>query len=185
MGKDDDPAEPLVSLIATIDATGSIEHRDAGFWRRAAAGERIASLTRNRAVVLGRLTFSALSFLQPDRYYFVLTRDPDLLEEGGARFLSGYGYWFMPGLEQALLAARHVSGRVRAPELFVVGGAGVLAEAYPHARRVYRTTSRGRPPGPTRLAGLTEAGWRTVHAERPTRSEDGSEHLFEVVERAG
>jgi len=176
-------AEPFVSLIATVDETGCIEPRDAGFWRRAGAAKRLDSLTRNRAVVLGRLTFSALSFLQPDRYFFVLTRDPELLEEGGARFLSGYGYWFMPALPEALTAARHIAKRVGTPELFVVGGAGVLAEAYPLAHRVYRTTARGGRKGPTRLEGLGYAGWRSVHAERPTTSEDGSEHIFEVFER--
>lgn len=178
-------ADPFVSLITTVDAAGCIEPRDAGFWRRAGAAERIAGLTRNRAVIMGRLTFSALSFLHPDRFSFVLTRDPDLLEEGGARFLTGYGYWFMPGLAEALVAARHVSKRVAAPELFVVGGAGVLAEALPSAQRIYRTIAHGRPAGATRLEGLGAPGWRTLHAERPTRSNDGSEHVFEVIERAG
>jgi dihydrofolate reductase len=178
-------ASPFVSLIATVDESGGIEARDVGFWRRSGSVERLDALTRNRAIVLGRRTYASLSFLSPDRWFFVLTRDPDLLEEGGARFLSGYGYWFMPTLAAAIEAARHTSRRISAPELFVLGGAGVLAEAYPSAQRVYRTLARGQRSCTEQLAGLGAPGWRSVHAERAVRSADGSEHQFEVLERLG
>lgn len=176
-------ADPFVSLIATVNGSGAIEPRDANFWRRTGSADRLAALTRNRAVVLGRRTYASLSFLSPDRWFFVLTRDPDLLEEGGARYLSGYGYWFMPSLGAAIEAARHTSRRISAPELFVLGGSGVLAEAYPAAQRVYRTLARGERSGTDRLDGLGDGGWRSVHAERPVRNADGSEHQFEVLER--
>lgn len=177
-------AEPFVSLIATVDENSRIEARDPSFWRRTGSTGRLDALTRNRAIVLGRRTYASLSFLSPDRWFFVLTRDSDLLEEGGARYLSGYGYWFMPTLEAAIEAARHTSRRISAPELFVLGGASVLAEAYPAARRVYRTLARGQRSCAERLAGLGDAGWRSVHAERSVRNADGSEHLFEVLERS-
>ncbi|MEW5965048.1 MAG: dihydrofolate reductase [Pseudomonadota bacterium] len=176
-------AEPIVSLIATVDENGSIEARDANFWRRTGSAERLDALTRNRAIVLGRRTYASLSFLSPDRWFFVLTRDPDLLEEGGARYLSGYGFWFMPDLGAGIEAARHIAQRVSAPELFVLGGAGVLAEAYPAAQRVYRTLARGQRSCTERLAGLGDGGWRSVHAERSVRNADGSEHQFAVLER--
>lgn len=172
----------IVSLIATVNGRGALVRRDGVHYRRPGEIERIAQLTKGRAVIVGRRTFGALSMIPPDRWFLVLTRDDELLEEGGVRFLSGHGYWFMPNFADALHSARNLCVRASAPEIFVAGGPGVFAEALPLAGRVYRIAGEAPPiERAPALPAAETAGWRRLLAEaRPPAAP-----AFEIIERAG
>lgn len=165
-------------MIVAVDRHGALVRRDGVHFRRPAEIDRIAQLTRGRAVILGRRTFAAFSMIPPDRWYLVLTRDEDLLSEGGVRYLSGYGYWFIPSFQEALHSARSLSKRASAPELFVAGGPEAFGEALPLAARVYRLLADA--PAIEAAAALPSRatkGWRSVLAE------PGGASQFEIIER--
>jgi len=167
-----------VPLSAAGDGRGALVRRDGVHFRRPAEMDRIAQLTRGRAVILGRRTFAAFAMIPPDRWYLVLTRDEDLLAEGGVRYLSGYGFWFVPCFEEALHSARSLSRRASSPELFVAGGPAAFGEALPLAGRVYLLPG-GAPPlesGPV-LPSRATKGWRSLFAE------PGGSAAFEIIER--
>lgn len=169
-----------VSLLVSVDRDGALARRDGIHYRRPSELDRIAQLTRNRAVVVGRRTFSALTMIPPDRWYLVLTADEDLLAEGGVRYLSGFGHWFMPSFEEALASARSLSTRASAPELFVLGGPRLLADTLPLTRRVYRLPADAPPvDGAPALPSAATPGWRQVFREGSTAAQ-----AFEIVERA-
>jgi dihydrofolate reductase len=169
----------MVSLLAAVDPHGVLARRDGPHYRSPQEIDRIGRLTHRRAVILGRKTFGALSMVPPDRWFLVLTRDEDLLAEGGVRYLSGYGYWFLPSFAEALHAARTLSHRASAPELFVAGGPEPFAEALPLAQRLYRM--RVEAPQVTPAVALPQPstpGWRLLHTEIGSAG-----HKFEIVGR--
>jgi len=169
-----------VSLLAAVDAHGALARRDGLHCRSPHEIGRIARLTRARAVIIGRKTFSSLSIVPPDRWFLVLTRDEDLLAEGGVRYLSGYGYWFVPSFAEALHAAQTLSHRASAPELFVAGGPDPFGEALRLAQRIY--LMRVEAPQVAHAIALprpSTPGWRVVHAEHGS-----PDHTFEIIERS-
>jgi len=168
----------MVSLLVSIDRSGALARRDGAHFRRPADLDRIAQLTRNRAVIVGRGTFSALSMIPPDRWYLVLTGDEDLLGEGGVRYLSGFGHWFMPSFNEALASAKSLSRRASAPELFVLGGPRLLAEALSLAARLYRIPANAPPVAEApALPSAATPGWRQLFRE------GGSAPGLEIIER--
>lgn len=170
----------VVSLLVSVDHDGALARRDGVHYRRPAEIDRIARLTRSRAIIVGRRTFSALSMIPPDRWFLVVTGDEDLLAEGGVRYLSGFGHWFMPTFGEALASARSLSRRASAPELFVLGGPQLLAEALSLATRLYRMPADAPAvTGAPELPSATTHGWRQVFREGGTRAE-----MLEIIERA-
>ncbi len=74
-------------------------------------------------MIVGRRTFFSLGRAPGQRWFLVVTRDPDLLECAGSRDYDGFGYWFMPSLDDAVATAHTLSQSHSAPELLVTGGA--------------------------------------------------------------
>ncbi len=169
----------VVSLLLSVDRDGALARRDGVHYRRPADIDRIARLTRSRAVIVGRRTFSALTMIPPDRWFLVVTADEDLLAEGGVRYLSGFGHWFMPTFSEALASAQSLSRRASAPELFVLGGPRLLDEALALAARLYRLPADAPPVAEApALPSAETPGWRQVFREGGAASP-----AFEIVER--
>ena len=116
-----------LSLIAGVARDGAIGHNNGLLWRLPEDMARFKALTLGHPVVMGRKTWDSLPAKfrpLPGRRNLVLSRDSGLQLEGAEVFGS---------LSDALAAC------VDAPQVFVIGGAQIYAEALPMADRLELT----------------------------------------------
>lgn len=115
---------------------------------------RFRDLTMGHPVVMGRRTFESLpKGALPGRRNIVITRN------------RGYA---APGIETvgSLEAALRLAGDV--PEVFVIGGAAVYAEALPLASRLCLTVADATyPDADTRFPAYDPAEWHVVAESAP------------------
>ena len=116
-----------LSLIAGVACNGAIGHNNGLLWRLPEDMARFKALTLGHPVIMGRKTWDSLPAKfrpLPGRRNLVLSRDSGLQLEGAEVFGS---------LSDALAAC------VDAPQVFVIGGAQIYAEALPMADRLELT----------------------------------------------
>lgn len=102
--------------------------------------------TMGRPIIMGRKTYEDHQSALPGRTNIVISRQPD--------YRPGPGIVLTHSLEQALEPYRQEPG-----EVFVIGGAGLLEQAFPGADRVYETVVHANIPGDTFLAPLDLSNW--------------------------
>lgn len=116
---------PRLSLIAALDHNRLIGARNGLPWHIPADLLYFKQHTAGKPVVMGRRTFESLGRPLPNRQNIVVSRDPQLtLPDGVAR-------------AGTLSEATRLAGNV--PEVMVIGGAQLYAEALPQADRLYLT----------------------------------------------
>ena len=143
----------MLALIAAVAENGVIGAKGGLPWRLPDELAHFKRTTLGKPVLMGRRTFASLGRALPGRTNVVLSRDlgfaaPDALV---AR-----------DLDAALALVRG------APEVMVIGGAALYAEALPRADRIYLTRVRARPEGDVWFPKLEPADWReTPLSEHP------------------
>ena len=135
---------PLISIVAAIADSGVIGNANALPWHLPADLAHFKRLTLDKPILMGRRTWESLPGLLPRRRHIVLTRDPGY---------SAGGCTCVHSLEEAIAAAG------RAPELMVVGGALLYAQALPIADRMYLTLVHARIVGDTRFPPWDPRDW--------------------------
>lgn len=148
-----------ITLIAAVARNGVIG-RDGGLaWRHPADMAHFREVTHGHAVVMGRRTWDSLPERfrpLPARRNVVLTRQAGWAAQGAEAYAS---------LDEALHALRDL------PEVFVIGGGEVYAQAMPVADRLILTEIGADLEGDVRFpeipAGAFEVVARTAHAGPP------------------
>ena len=128
-------------------------------------------LTMGHHIIMGRKTWESIGRLLPGRTAVIVTRQRDYRVPGAVVAHS---------LEQAIAAGGGDD------EIFVIGGAGLIAQTLPRADRLYLTTVEAAPEGDTYMPEFDLAEWREVTALAHTA--DGRHaHPYRSVtyERAG
>jgi dihydrofolate reductase len=158
------PNPITLSLIAAI-ADNSVIGREGGLpWRLGSDLKRFRALTMGHPLIMGRRTFDSIPKPLDGRDSIVVTRE--------SRVPDRSGLYFAPSLEAALALATDRAGVRGVQEVFVIGGAGLFAEALPLASRLYLTRVQGAPDGDTRwepdLGGWVER----AREDRPISARD-------------
>ena len=110
------------------------------------------SRTLGKPVIMGRKTFQAIGRPLPGRTNIVITRD-------GA-FRPG-GVIVAASLADALnRAAAAIAPDVADPEIMIIGGGQIYAEALPRADRIYLTWIAAQPEGDATFPAPDPAQWR-------------------------
>ena len=141
---------PAITLVVAAADNGVIGRDGKMPWHLPADLAHFKLLTWGKPIVMGRKTFDSIGKPLPGRTNIVVTRD---------------AVWARPGvvvahsLEAALIAAAGAPG---APEVMVIGGAQLYAEALPRTARIEFTQVHGTPDGDTRFAPLDLSHWREV-----------------------
>ena len=135
----------MLSLIAAVGENGVIGANGALPWRLPDELAHFKRTTLGKPVLMGRRTFVSLGRALPGRTNVVLSRASDF---------SAPGALVATDLDAALAL---VSG---APEVVVIGGAALYAEALPRAQRIYLTRVHARPEGDVYFPELDPADWR-------------------------
>jgi dihydrofolate reductase len=162
----------LLSLVAAV-AENRVIGRDGRLpWRLPDELAHFKRVTLGKPVLMGRHTFVSIGKPLPGRLNVVLSRAPDFAPAGVvvARDLD------------AALARAEVAG---APEVMMIGGAVLYAEALPRADRIYLTRVRASPPGDAYFPALDPAEWReTLLEEHPADARHAHAYAIYRLDRA-
>jgi dihydrofolate reductase len=136
-------APPEVSVIAAM-ADNCIIGRDNRLpWHLPADLAHFKRLTWGKPMLMGRKTWESLPGLLPERAHIVISRNPDYQAEG-AQVVSSL---------TAALALAEV------PEVMVIGGAEIYAQALQIASQLYLTQVHIQAEGDTWFPPFEHAGW--------------------------
>jgi len=143
-----------LSVVAAVARGGVIGRDNAIPWRILEDVERFKALTTGHAVVMGRRTWESL----PDRFRHlpgrrnvVVTRNPD---------------WSADGAERAGSLADALRLLDGAPQVFVIGGAELFAEALPLADELLLTEIEAEVEGDTFFPSWDRAAFDEVSREQ-------------------
>ena len=123
-----------------------------------------------KPIIMGRRTWESLPGLLPGRTHIVVTRNPAYRADGCILARS---------LEQALSAAGEV------PEVMVVGGAQLYAQALALADRIHLTLVHAQVEGDAFFPELNASEWRELEREfHPPDEKNAYGCSFITLERA-
>lgn len=157
-----------LSIVVALDRNGVIGRDGALPWRLPADLQRFKAITMGKPIVMGRRTHASIGRPLPGRRNVVLSRQPGFEAPGCVVYAS---------LDDALAA-------LDAPEVMIVGGAALYAEALPRASRLYLTEVNAEVSGDTRFPPFDRGDWREVSAEsRAADARNAHDCTFRVLER--
>lgn len=121
-------------------------------WRLPDEFAHFKRTTMGCPILMGRKTYEDHDSALPGRTNIVITRQPD------------YANRVAPGVlvADALQAAIELARAQSPPEVFVIGGAGLLQAAFPQAQTVYETVVDAHIEGDTFLQPFDFTAWRAT-----------------------
>lgn len=138
-------------------------------WHLPADLRRFRAITMGKPIVMGRRTHESIGRALPGRRNVVLSRDPA---------------YRAPGCEVCADLDAALALLAEAPEVMIVGGAALYAEALSRADRLYLTTVEAAPAGDVLFPAFDAAEWREVTREdHPADAEHAHPYAFRVLER--
>jgi dihydrofolate reductase len=157
---------PRLCLVAAIADNGVIGRENRLPWHLPADLGHFKQLTLDKTIVMGRRTWESLPGVLPRRRHIVLSRDPAFRPEGCL-------------VVDSLGAAIEAAGPV--PELLIVGGAALYAEALPRADGLYLTLVHTAVAGDSRFPRWDPGDWVEVsRVERP--ADERNAHAMTFLE---
>jgi dihydrofolate reductase len=135
-----------VTLIAAADLGRVIGLRNALPWRLPGDLKRFKAATMGKSLVMGRATYESLGRPLPGRTSIVLSRNPGFTAPGCL-------------VARSLDAALELGAQTH-PEVMVIGGAAIYAQALPRADRLLLTLVHARFEGDAWFPELAEGEWR-------------------------
>lgn len=160
-------SQPCVSLVVAIARNGIIGQDNDLPWRLPDDLKRFKAITLGKPVVMGRKTYESIGKPLPGRENRVISRRPGLAIPGCRVF---------PRLQDALEGTE--------PEIMVIGGGQIYAEALPLAQRLYVTEVDVEAQGDVSFPSIDPQAWREV-AREPHPADDRHPYgfVFRVLER--
>lgn len=163
----------IVALVVAAAENGVIGRDGALPWSLPADLKHFRALTTGHHVVMGRKTHASIGRALPGRTNLVLTRHPEQVAADCRAVAT---------LDEALGVARAAGETI----CFVIGGAGVYAQALPLTQRIYLTEVHAVVDGDVRLPAIDRAHWIEIAREERTPDERNPHALaFTVLEARG
>lgn len=147
---------PNLSIIAALADNRVIGRDNKLPWHMPADLAHFKRLTMGKPIIMGRRTWESLPGLLPHRTHLVVTRDRDYEAQGALVAHS---------LADVITLASDV------PEMMVVGGANLYAQALPLATRMYLTYVHQHVDGDTRFPDYEAGEWEEVSRTRHAADE--------------
>ena len=138
---------PIISIIAAVARNRVIGIHNRLPWRLPADLKYFRRTTLGHAVIMGRKNYESIGRPLPQRLNIVLSSDP------------GYR---APGCQVAHSLAAALAAAGDDPEVFIVGGAQVYAQAMPLAARMYLTLIDAEFAGDAWFPEYDEREWREI-----------------------
>jgi len=160
---------PLVSIVAAMSENQVIGHRNRLPWHLPADLVRFKGLTLNKPIIMGRRTWESLPGPLPQRTHIVVTRNSSYKAQGCT---------LVGSPTEAIAAAGS------APELMVIGGAGIYRDMLPLARRMYLTLVAATLEGDAFFPDWDRTCWREItREERRHDAHNRYDLVFVTLER--
>jgi len=167
---------PEIVLVVAVADNDVIGNDGAMPWHLPADLRHFRRLTVGKPVLMGRKTFESIGKPLPGRHNIVLTRQSDWLSDGVT---------VAANMAEAIAAAG-LHPNARAPEIMVIGGAQIYAEALPIATRVELTRIHVTPQGDTCFPRLDPAQWvETGRTTYPAQGEAAAHDFITLTRRSG
>ncbi|MDH6595231.1 dihydrofolate reductase [Variovorax sp. TBS-050B] len=168
-------AAPRINLIFARAANGVIGIKGTMPWHLPEDMVHFKTQTAGAPVVMGRKTWDSLPERfrpLPGRRNIVITRQDDWKADGAQRVGS---------LEEAIALCEES----QVPEMWVIGGAQIYAQAEPLASRVVATELARAYDGDAHAPELSPAHWRETKREAHVSAKEGLPFAFVTYERIG
>jgi dihydrofolate reductase len=160
----------IISLIAAVSQNKVIGKNNDLPWHLPDDMKYFMQTTKEHHVIMGRKNYDSIpeKFRPlPNRTNIVVSRQPNL---------SVPGCWLVHSVAEALSLAR-----TRAEsEVFIIGGAEIYREGFPHATRLYLTEIHANLEGDTFFPEYDKSQWKEV-SRRPHGTDDRHAHAFDFV----
>jgi dihydrofolate reductase len=140
----------MISLIAALARNRVIGIHNRLPWRLPADLKFFRRTTLGHAVIMGRKNYESIGRPLPQRRNIVLSTDP--------------GYQ-APGCEVRHSLAAALAAAGDDPEIFIIGGANLYAQAMPLAERMYLTLIEAEFDGDAWFPEYDEKEWREIARE--------------------
>jgi len=158
-----------ISLIVAMGENRVIGVDNRMPWHLSADLKRFRAITLGKPILMGRRTHESIGKPLPGRANIVLTRDPTYRSEGCI---------VVHHRDEAMRAAGD------APELMVIGGAGLYQEFLPVADRLYLTLVHQTFAGDTFFPTIDWAEWHEVsRGEIQQDEQSGLSYCFVDLEK--
>lgn len=168
-----------ITLMVAAADNGVIGKDNRMPWHLPADLRYFARQTKGRTLLMGRKTYESLNPTSerpnplPGRRLIVVTRTPGNLD-GNAEVIP------VSSLEEGISRAQEMGET----ELFVVGGAQIFDQAWPHADRLRLTRIHAEPDGDTHFPEPDPSHWQVVEADRhPADTDNPHACTFYVLDR--
>jgi dihydrofolate reductase len=164
-----DRPRPRITLVAARARDGAIGRDNTLPWHLPEDLQHFKATTLGHPIVMGRRTFESIGRPLPGRRTIVVSRDAG---------------WSPPGCERAASLEDAISRCAGLPEVFVVGGGQLYAEAMPAADRLIVTDVEIDVDGDTFFPPIDPAVWGCTRSE-PGTSRTGIGYSIRTWERTG
>ncbi len=160
------------TIVVAVAENGVIGANGKLPWRLKSDLKRFKALTLNHPVIMGRKTFQSIGTVLEKRDNIVVSRSQiapvprDILLAGS--------------LVHALQIAKECAAKRSVTEAFVIGGAGLFAEALPSCQRLHLTIVHANPDGDTVWHPPSE-GFRETYRTSRAASELDEYAVTDVV----
>ncbi|WP_018870876.1 dihydrofolate reductase [Thioalkalivibrio sp. ALgr3] len=160
---------PEIHIIVALDPDHVIGRDNDLPWRLPDDLRHFKRVTAGHPVIMGRRTFESIGRPLPKRRNLVLTRQTDWQQPEGVEVFSD--------LDKAL-------ANIDSGPAFVIGGAGLFAEALPRTGVLHLTRVHERHPGDTYFPAIDPAEWTLIESEyHPADEQHACAFTFERLER--
>lgn len=158
----------LISMIAAIDEQGGLGLNHQLLTHLPADLRYFKEISMGKPIILGHTTFRSIGRALPGRLNIVLSRQSNTQE----------GVIFVSSLKEAFDAAG------RAPEVLIIGGSQIYAQAISHATRLYLTKIHHRFDADVFFPVINVNEWSCVKEEyRPKDQHNPYDMSFCIYER--
>jgi dihydrofolate reductase len=157
-------ALPRVAIIAAVARNGVIGHGNALIWHLPADLAHFKRVTLGHPILMGRKTWEAIGRPLPGRRNVIISRDPAYVARGAE-------------VAGSLHAALQLC--TDAPEVFVVGGGEIYAEALPLAQQLWLTEIHADAQGDTHFPPWDRSAF--VQASRDPHEATGDLPAFDFA----
>lgn len=151
------PGRPRLNLIVAWSHGRVIGRAGRLPWHLPEDLRHFKRITLGYPIVMGRRTWESIGRPLPGRRSIVVSRNP---------------HWQAAGAEHAADLAQAVAMCEGAPEVFVIGGARLFAEALPQAQRLFLTEIDADFEGDTRFPPADLSAWRETACEHLAPADD-------------
>ena len=161
-------SRPKIAVVVAVGRNGVIGQDGDLPWSLPNDLRWFKQQTLGKPVIMGRRTYLSIGRPLPRRRNIVLTR---------SRWPAPDGVETAPDLDTALALT------AEAPEVAVIGGAGVFADALPLADRLIWTAVDAAPDGDTMMPPVDWGQWIETFREAHQASDTAPAHVFLEYQR--